>query len=424
MSGAAAAETLDERARAVLRGNDLGGYTVPAHGLYPYQWNWDSAFAAWGFGMFDLERGWREFETLLSGQWANGMVPHVIFHRENEGYFPGPAVWDSGTSPPSSGISQPPLAATFLRALHVRDPAFGRARLATLVPKLLRWHEWFHAHRCADGLILATHPWETGRDNSPDWDGALAAVDVSAVGEYRRRDTEHVDASMRPRKADYDRYLAILQASRDRRWNEGAIAAEGPFRVVDPGLTFILLRAHRDLLALVRELGLDGEPVEGWIRQIEGALPGMWNSSLGSYDAFDLRSRRFSGGVSSAAFLCWFAGVDEPRMLQRLHEVRRTGTRGLPSFDPGQAAFEAKRYWRGATWPVVNALVGIGLAEAGHGALAEDIRRETGALIEAGGFREYFDAVTGAPAGGDAFTWTAAVWLAWISPASRGGLLG
>jgi len=377
MSGAAAAETLDERARAVLRGNDLGGYTVPAHGLYPYQWNWDSAFAAWGFGMFDLERGWREFETLLSGQWANGMVPHVIFHRENEGYFPGPSVWDSGTSPPSSGISQPPLAATFLRALHVRDPAFGRARLATLVPKLLRWHEWFHAHRCADGLILATHPWETGRDNSPDWDGALAAVDVSAVGEYRRRDTEHVDASMRPRKADYDRYLAILQASRDRRWNEGAIAAEGPFRVVDPGLTFILLRAHRD-----------------------------------------------SGGVSSAAFLCWFAGVDEPRMLQRLHEVRRTGTRGLPSFDPGQAAFEAKRYWRGATWPVVNALVGIGLAEAGHGALAEDIRRETGALIEAGGFREYFDAVTGAPAGGDAFTWTAAVWLAWISPASRGGLLG
>ena len=29
--------------------NDRGGYTVPTEGLYPYQWNWDSAFVALGF---------------------------------------------------------------------------------------------------------------------------------------------------------------------------------------------------------------------------------------------------------------------------------------------------------------------------------------------------------------------------------------
>lgn len=102
--------SLDEQARAVLRGNDRGGYSVPTDGLYPYQWNWDSGFAAWGFAQFDLPRAWSELETLFSGQWPTGMLPHILFHRPDPGYFPGPEVWGTeGLGPvPSSGISQPP----------------------------------------------------------------------------------------------------------------------------------------------------------------------------------------------------------------------------------------------------------------------------------------------------------------------------
>ena len=44
---------LDAEARWILRLNDRGGYTVPTAGLYPYQWNWDSAFAAYGFAAFE-----------------------------------------------------------------------------------------------------------------------------------------------------------------------------------------------------------------------------------------------------------------------------------------------------------------------------------------------------------------------------------
>ena len=58
---------LDQRAREVLKGNDKGGYTIPTAGLYPYQWNWDSAFAAWGFSVFDIKRAWQEIETLFAG---------------------------------------------------------------------------------------------------------------------------------------------------------------------------------------------------------------------------------------------------------------------------------------------------------------------------------------------------------------------
>ena len=62
----------DAEAREILIANDRGGYSVPTHGLYPYQWNWDSAFAAFGYAQFDLDRAWQEFETLVSGQWPDG----------------------------------------------------------------------------------------------------------------------------------------------------------------------------------------------------------------------------------------------------------------------------------------------------------------------------------------------------------------
>ena len=41
---------LIEQARAILRGNDRGGYTVPTHRLYPFQWNWDFGVRRHGLG--------------------------------------------------------------------------------------------------------------------------------------------------------------------------------------------------------------------------------------------------------------------------------------------------------------------------------------------------------------------------------------
>ena len=190
--------------------------------------------SSWGVSTLDSDRAWLELETLFSGQWDNGMVPHIIFHNEDEGHFPGPDVWNSRTVPPTGGISQPPIAATFVRKIFEFNPDAGRHRLEALFPKLLRWHAWFQTYRSAGGRIVATHPWESGRDNSPDWDRALASVDASGVGEYSRRDILHVDSDMRPRKEDYDRYLAILIAGRESGWDEDWIRERGPFREADP----------------------------------------------------------------------------------------------------------------------------------------------------------------------------------------------
>ena len=106
-----------QEALQILKDNDRGEFSVPTHGLYPVQFNWDSAFAALGYRLFAPQRALREVELLLEGQWADGMVPHIVFRGEHDGYFPGPDVWSTGQPIPTSGITQPPVAGSVLRRL-------------------------------------------------------------------------------------------------------------------------------------------------------------------------------------------------------------------------------------------------------------------------------------------------------------------
>ena len=148
---------LDAQACAILRANDRGGYTVPNGRVYPFQWNWDSAFVALGFHTFDESRAWDELDSLFKGQWADGMVPHIVFHQPADGYYPGPGVWGTHHVPPTSGITQPPVAASAAwRMLRdARDAAGARARAAALLPKLMHWHRWWHGTRDPAGTGLA-----------------------------------------------------------------------------------------------------------------------------------------------------------------------------------------------------------------------------------------------------------------------------
>ena len=90
----------------------------------------------------------------------------------------------------------------------------------------------------------------------------------------------------------------------------------------------------------------------------------------------------------------------------------------IPSLSIDSEKFDGMRYWRGPTWAILNSLVGLGLAEMGYLAEAEILRNSTQSLIAEHGFAEYFHPINGTPGGGDSFTWTAAVWLAWASPSN------
>ena len=407
---------LDAAARDILRLNDRGRYTVPTEGLYPYQWNWDSAFAAWGFATFDTDRAWVELESLMEGQWPSGMVPHILFHAPDPGYFPGPDVWGADHGPvPSSGISQPPVAASFARAVYEVDP--DPERLRPLFARLKNWHRWFMQWRSDQGRVFITHPWEAGRDNAPDWDHAMAAIEPVGVGTYTRRDTSHVNPEMRPTKADYDRYIWLVQRGRRLGWNDAALAEEAPFKVADPTMTFLLLRANRDLSALAEALGEPVAEIETWTRDLEAGAALLKNDQ-GQYGSINLLTGQRSAHVSSASFLCWYAGLESPEMLAALQASLEACAYPVPSYDVAAPEFNPKRYWRGPSWGMINAMIARGLVEMGHTAEAAELRMRTAKLIAEHGFAEYFDPHTGEPAGGGSFTWTAAIWLTWASPSA------
>ena len=288
--------------------------------------------------------------------------------------FPGPDVWGCHGAVPSSGVSQPPVAATIIRQIWHADRAAGEERLRRLYPKLVAWHRWFINWRLDQGAACVTHPWEAGRDNAPEWDDSLAGIDPFDVGEYQRRDTLAVDPAMRPRKHDYDRYLWLINLGRNSGWDEARLLECNPFRFADPTMTFILLRANRDLSAMGEDLGEDTRELEEWTGQLVAGAESLWNPLIESYDARDVRSGKWSGCISNASFLCWYAGLRDNRMLRHLSRIRQSVQYWIPSHDPDSDKFDRRRYWRGPVWPFMNTLIGIGLEEAGLDDEAQSIR--------------------------------------------------
>ena len=407
-----------DRAISVMRRNDRGTYTVPTHGLYPFQWNWDSALSAIGFAHFDRDRAWTEIETLMAHQWPDGMVPHIIFHQPDDGYFPGPDVWGTGRAVPTSGITQPAVAGFALRRIHDRAPDKGAfaARTRALLPKIHAWHEWFY--RCRDpqgtGLVAILHPWESGRDNSVDWDDAFTRVPTEGVLPFKRRDTSHANPAHRPTDEQYKRYIWLVQHFRALGWDNAKLHDASPFQMVDPGFNAILIRSCADLADLAEALGETAIAARSRELAARGvaAMDSLWNARLGQYACFDRAAGRLLDSPSIGGLLAAFCAIPRDRaaaIAARVDQLRTRARFGVPSHDPAAPEFDGKRYWRGPVWLIVNTMIADGLANGGQGACAARISADSLALIDQGGFAEYYDPITGEPCGGGDFTWTAAM---------------
>ena len=419
---------LQERARAVLRANDRGGYTIPTAGLYPFQWNWDASVCALGWMTFDEPRAWLEIDTLFSGLWTEadygggsaGLLAHITFHQNADSYFPGPDEWGTQALPVrTSSISQPPLHATMVRWMldMASDRPAAEAAVRRLLPRLLAHHRWWYRTRDPEGsgLVRVLHPWETGMDNSPAWDTPLANVPPTTRA-YQRRDLDHVDASMRPPKAFYDRVVSLMDANREAGFDPARMAREGRFQVSDIGIICILQRASRDLAALARLVGEDGvaNELEGHVQRTQQAVAALWSTRWQQPVSRDLLTGALLDEPTSAGLLAAYAGFDcdiSPAVRDSLAQTAH----GLASTRPASPSFDAPRYWRGPVWQHINLLVARGLREQGNADLAEHIRSDSLHLLEHAGFHEYFHPETGGGLGGKDFSWTAATYLVWMA---------
>ena len=418
-------KALFSHAAEILRENDRGTYTVPNKKLYPFQWNWDSCLTALGQGQISEARAWTEIETLFAHQWPDGMVPHIVFHVHDDGYFPGPDVWRTNRgATDTSGITQPAVAGFAVKRLfdRAKNKDLALKHVKSLLPKVDLWHEWFYRDRdpAGEGLVAIIHPWESGRDNSIDWDDAFARVPTEGVDPYVRKDTTHADAAHRPTKEQYDRYAWLVQHFRGLKWDNTKLHDASPFRIVDPGFNAILIRACSDLADLAEIVGENEITAKNRARAHKGiaALEKLWNDKHGQYVCLDRVTGKLIDSASYGGLLPVFAGVPKARaaaIARRIEELAQSPVRFIvPSHDPRDPRFDARRYWRGPIWLVINYMIADGLKLAGETVTADKIVKSSLDLIEQGGFAEYYDPLDGTPCGGDRFTWTAAMVLEFL----------
>ena len=425
-------QELTQQAQAVLNLNWRDGYTVPSPTLYPFQWHWDSGFIALGFMYFDLAKAKAEIRSMLKGQWKNGLLPHIIFHKEDKNYFPGPEMWQSKASPhapeklPTSGIIQPPVLGFVLEMMleKSQDKKQLLPFIEEVYPRVLKSHQYLYEHRDPrnEGLIYIQHNWEAGMDNSPLWDEALKRIEVDEIENLsaRRRDVKNVDAAERPSDFEYQRYLYLVNMFIENRFDDAYIAENCPFLIQGPLINSILIRSNQSLIALAKLLGLSSAEIQDWNELSRAAMNRkLWNAEEHRYDAYDLAIEQHIPNHTAAGLIApLFANVPDAQqadaIIERLErEFAPAGFYRYPCYSPNDARFEPQRYWRGPVWINMNWLLYKALQDYHYLDLAEHVKADSIELIKKYGFYEYFDPRRdhGQGYGGAQFAWSAALFL-------------
>lgn len=421
---------LGAAARAVLTENWRGRHTVPSARLYPHQWSWDSAFIAIGLARVDQQRAQLELASLFGAQWRDGRVPHIVFDPDTpaDAYFPGPRFWAPGApvlpQRATSGIVQPPVHARAVWEVYRRavDRVAAADFLRRMYEPLCAWHDYLTTRRDLGGAGLAAivHPWESGMDNSPAWDAAVReACAAGATVPAARADLRHVPATQRPGDADYAAYVDLAARYRDRGYADAGLLPGHGFVVEDPLFNAVLAWSEEALARIAAVIGANSR----WHSDRAGALGAaladrLFDPTLGLFVPREVRTGRqipvpavtgltalVSPGLPAAAVARTVAHVTGPGFTGRL----------LPTLDRRSPDYDPQRYWRGPSWANTTWLVIRGLRRHGEYATAEALRAGLLDAVRAEGFREYYDADTGAGAGTTRFSWTAALVLDLLS---------
>jgi len=422
-------------AEAVLHENDRGSYTVPAENLYPHQWLWDSCFIALGLQWTNVDRAQAELYSLLSGQWASGMIPNMIFSDAPE-YRRDRSVWRSWTNPLSadkvatSGITQPPMLAEAVWHIGQRlNAAERRSWFTRMLPSLIAYHEWLYADRDPhhEGLVLQVHPWETGLDNTPPWMdelhdhlmpwwvGAIRATHTAGLVNLFRRDLHYIPPGQRFSTLEVLTLFDAQRRLRRKAYDTEKILRHGLFAIEDLTFNCIFIRANERLreIAKVAKQTLDPALLER-MQQSEAALETLWDEYAKTYWSRDFVTHRALKSPSIASLMPLYAGcISKERaalLVRQLEDDKAFGPAyPVPTVPLSSQAFDPDRYWQGPSWLNTNWLIIEGLKHYGFNEHAAALRETSLEMVAKSGFSEYFDPNTGEPLGAKNFSWTAAL---------------
>ena len=285
----------------------------------PHQdlWLWDSVFHSLAMNLLDADLSWAFLKSVLDTQREDGMIPH-----------------QSNISGGSSNITQPPL---LVWGMWENYQVTGDAeRLAYALPRLTRYVEWNCRNRDANGnglfeWLIEGDPFcrsgESGLDNSPRFDGAVAldAVDFS---------------------------------------------------------TFMALEMHY-LARMAAALG-EQSAAEHWQQQsaktAKQIIALLWDDGSGFYYDRDLEGRLTYVRAVSGFLPLLLEGLPASQVDQLLGALGNPTTFHTPMSVPSVAVSDpmwSTDMWRGATWINFNYFIILGLRKQGRQAEARWLREQT-----------------------------------------------
>ncbi|MDB5186407.1 MAG: hypothetical protein JWL85_930 [Candidatus Saccharibacteria bacterium] len=438
-------ENLLEAAKTVLEMNNQGTYTIPAAGMYPHQWLWDSCFIAIGIRHYDTERAKMELLSLLRGQWANGMLPNMILSSTSRKVRHG-SVWRSWVSPhapddvSTSGITQPPmLAEAIVQVGKKMKSAERRSWYKTMYPALLAYHQWLYRERDphSEGLVLQIHPWETGLDNTPPWIQELRdhqmPMWIRAAEKLRmeplfnvfRHDVQFVPSAQRLNTIDALVFYSVQRRLRRKSYDISRILNHSLFAIEDATFNAILIRANEHLVDIAKTISRElPEDLQTSIEKSKVAYEQLWDQYSNQYYSREFITHRLLKVPSIATLMPLYAGhitqERAERLVRLLEDSHQFGTDfPIPSVPLNSEWFNTHAYWQGPTWINTNWLIIEGLKRYGFHDHAEALTETTIDLVQQSGFYEYFSPIDGSPAGINNFSWTAALTIDFLSKNKR-----
>jgi len=376
------AEAVLAEAERVLRQNWVEGerdgrryaYTQPSPGRYPWQWYWDSCFAAIVWRRFDRARARAELESLLAAQRPDGFVGHTIFWGRPVALSRLLFYNVASRHAEQTETIQPPLLA-WAWSLAVGDPAQE--------PRIAAQIDWLAANRDleGDGLLWIVQPDESGLDASPKFDPVWGRRSDGRIG-----------------------FPLLVGRNRRLGFDARRVRERG-----GPVLCEVVVNTFWSLA-----LQALGRP-----SATPALVERLWDERRGLF-----LDEAQPGGLRPAILTC--AGLaplalpDLPEEIgRRLVEEHVLDRREFltpvappsvaacePSYEPGGGSGPIRRYWRGPTWVNTAWLVWQGMRRLGYAEEAANLAEGLIGAVAREGLREYYDPRDGTGLGAKDFAWS------------------